>query len=112
MHIIEGTKSAIFNQNIFIYFFKSIPFFHHPVVTYLTARRRAAAKRKKLKNLGKSKSTDTEEEAEEEEDDGEGECADDDISGLSLYFLCLSVCRQLSVLFILGSILQDVFDSI
>lgn len=35
------------------------------------ARRRAAAKRKKLKNLGKSKSTDTEEE------DAEDDCADD-----------------------------------
>jgi hypothetical protein len=37
------------------------------------ARRRAAAKRKKLKNLGKSKSTDTEEEEAEEDygDDGE-----------------------------------------
>lgn len=60
--------------------------------------------------MGKSKSTDTEEEAEEEEDDGEGECADDDISGLSLYFLGLSVRRQLNVLFILGSILQDDFS--
>lgn len=37
----------------------------------ITARRRAAAKRKKLKNLGKSKSTDTEEEeGEEEGEDG------------------------------------------
>lgn len=36
-----------------------------------TARRRAAAKRKKLKNLGKSKSTDTEEE------DAEDDCGDD-----------------------------------
>lgn len=37
-----------------------------------SARRRAAAKRKKLKNLGKSKSTDTEEEEQEEDcgDDG------------------------------------------
>lgn len=37
------------------------------------ARRRAAAKRKKLKNLGKSKSTDTEEEEADEDygDDGE-----------------------------------------
>lgn len=36
-----------------------------------TARRRAAAKRKKLKNLGKSKSTDTEEE------DADDDCGDD-----------------------------------
>lgn len=36
-----------------------------------TARRRAAAKRKKLKNLGKSKSTDT------EEDDADEDCGDD-----------------------------------
>lgn len=37
----------------------------------IEARRRAAAKRKKLKNLGKSKSTDTEEEEEEGDlDDG------------------------------------------
>lgn len=35
------------------------------------ARRRAAAKRKKLKNLGKSKSTDTEEE------DADDDCGDD-----------------------------------
>lgn len=35
------------------------------------ARRRAAAKRKKLKNLGKSKSTDTEEE------EGDDDCVDD-----------------------------------
>lgn len=40
-------------------------------ISYFLARRRAAAKRKKLKNLGKSKSTDTEE---EEADD---DCADD-----------------------------------
>lgn len=39
---------------------------------YFPARRRAAAKRKKLKNLGKSKSTDTEEEdGEDDADDGE-----------------------------------------
>lgn len=37
----------------------------------LLARRRAAAKRKKLKNLGKSKSTDTEEE------DADDDCGDD-----------------------------------
>lgn len=37
----------------------------------ILARRRAAAKRKKLKNLGKSKSTDTEEE------DAEDDCGDD-----------------------------------
>lgn len=36
-----------------------------------TARRRAAAKRKKLRNLGKSKSTDT------EEDDPDDDCGDD-----------------------------------
>ena len=41
-------------------------------VRSFSARRRAAAKRKKLKNLGKSKSTDTdEEENEAEDDDGE-----------------------------------------
>lgn len=40
---------------------------------FILARRRAAAKRKKLKNLGKSKSTDTEEEDADEDcgDDGE-----------------------------------------
>ena len=36
----------------------------------VTARRKAAAKRKKLKNLGKSKSTDTEEEEDDGEEDG------------------------------------------
>ena len=40
----------------------------------LLARRRAAAKRKKLKNLGKSKSTDTEEE------DADDDCGDDGMS--------------------------------
>jgi len=43
------------------------------IPTYcLSARRRNAAKRKKLKSLGKSKSTDTEEEEAEEDygDDG------------------------------------------
>lgn len=51
-----------------------------------TARRRAAAKRKKLRNLGKSKSTDT------EEDDPDDDCGDDgellfvfwDCSGLGM----------------------------
>jgi len=39
---------------------------------FWAARRRAAAKKRKLKNLGKSKSTDTEEEeGEDGEDDGE-----------------------------------------
>lgn len=38
---------------------------------FFSARRRAAAKRKKLKNLGKSKSTDT------EEDDADEDCGDD-----------------------------------
>lgn len=46
----------------------------HPLTHFfpVTARRRAAAKRKKLKNLGKSKSTDTEEEEVDEDcgDDG------------------------------------------
>ena len=36
----------------------------------ISARRKAAAKRKKLKNLGKSKSTDTEEEDNDGEEDG------------------------------------------
>lgn len=40
-------------------------------ILLFVARRRAAAKRKKLKNLGKSKSTDTEEE------DCDDDCADD-----------------------------------
>lgn len=38
------------------------------------ARRRAAAKRKKLKSLGKSKSTDTEEEDADEDCGDDGEC--------------------------------------
>lgn len=61
MHIIEGNihKNVIKKIEINFLFCCNI------------ARRRAAAKRKKLKNLGKSKSTDTEEE--EAEDD----CADD-----------------------------------
>lgn len=44
----------------------------HFLTYYFTARRRNAAKRKKLKSLGKSKSTDTEEEEGEEDygDDG------------------------------------------
>lgn len=49
-------------------------FFIHPLIHALwlfLARRRAAAKRKKLKNLGKSKSTDTEEE------DADDDCGDD-----------------------------------
>lgn len=46
------------------------------------ARRRAAAKRKKLKNLGKSKSTDTEEE------DADDDCGDDG------ELVELSVCDQ------------------
>ena len=37
--------------------------------SYSTARRRAAAKRKKLKHLGKSRSTDTEDEENEDEPD-------------------------------------------
>lgn len=37
----------------------------------IEARRRAAAKRKKLKNLGKSKSTDTEEEEQDDYMDGD-----------------------------------------
>jgi len=41
-------------------------------LSFCAARRRAAAKKRKLKNLGKSKSTDTEEEeGEDGEDDGE-----------------------------------------
>lgn len=46
----------------------------HPLIRAIwlfLARRRAAAKRKKLKNLGKSKSTDTEEE------DADDDCGDD-----------------------------------
>lgn len=46
----------------------------HPLIRAIRlflARRRAAAKRKKLKNLGKSKSTDTEEE------DADDDCGDD-----------------------------------
>lgn len=39
----------------------------------ITARRRVAAKRKKLKNLGKSKSTDTEDEDADEDCGDEGE---------------------------------------
>lgn len=49
-------------------------FFIHLLIRALSlflARRRAAAKRKKLKNLGKSKSTDTEEE------DADDDCGDD-----------------------------------
>lgn len=48
----------------------------------MEARRRAAAKRKKLKNLGKSKSTDTEEEEADED------CGDDgkfDIEGFIIF---------------------------
>lgn len=51
------------------------PFKTALIVIYfpVLARRRAAAKRKKLKSLGKSKSTDTEEEDADEDcgDDGE-----------------------------------------
>lgn len=41
-------------------------------ITTITARRRVAAKRKKLKNLGKSKSTDTEDEDADEDCGDEG----------------------------------------
>lgn len=52
-------------------------------LSFLVARRRAAAKRKKLKNLGKSKSTDTEEE------DADDDCGDDGMlkGGLQSEFL-------------------------
>lgn len=47
----------------------------------LPARRRAAAKRKKLRNLGKSKSTDT------EEDDPDDDCGEDGKLTLRLLFI-------------------------
>lgn len=61
MHIMEG------NVRTFLCYLENNQFFS----PFYTARRRAAAKRKKLKNLGKSKSTDTEEE------DCDDDCADD-----------------------------------
>jgi len=52
----------------------------------IEARRRAAAKRKKLDNLGKSKSTDTEEE-EEEGDMDDGKNASQLFHDLTLFLL-------------------------
>lgn len=64
------------------------------------ARRRAAAKRKKLKHLGKSKSTDTEdEENEAEEDDGEGESLKCMVFFLFLFGCCCCVRYFLNYLF-------------
>lgn len=56
------------------------------------ARRRAAAKRKKLKNLGKSKSTDTEE---EEADD---DCADD---GKYVFFVTIKKNLEIFTFFLI-----------
>lgn len=48
----------------------------------LLARRRVAAKRKKLKNLGKSKSTDTEDE------DADDDCGDEgELISIAFHFL-------------------------
>lgn len=60
---------------------------------YVLARRRAAAKRKKLKNLGKSKSTDTEEE------EGDDDCADDGkySDSLLVFKLDSSMCSKMFV---------------
>ena len=57
---------------------------------YFPARRRNAAKRKKLKSLGKSKSTDTEEEEAEEDCGDDGKC----IFIVTYFFLHI---QQLSV---------------
>lgn len=49
-------------------------------IYFVSARRRVAAKRKKLKNLGKSKSTDTEDE------DGDDDCGEDGNLIVRFYF--------------------------
>lgn len=59
----------------------------------LKARRRAAAKRKKLKHLGKSRSTDTEDEENEDEPD-EGKCFLLRLRSLEI----LEICAYLSTL--------------
>lgn len=59
------------------------------ILLFSVARRRAAAKRKKLKNLGKSKSTDTEEEDADEDcgDDGEFMISHDSNNYVPLLFV-------------------------
>lgn len=66
MHIMEGEWRSIHKNYKFFFNLSNFVRFS------LAARRRNAAKRKKLKSLGKSKSTDTEEEEGEEDygDDG------------------------------------------
>ena len=61
------------------------------MIILFAARRRAAAKRKKLKNLGKSKSTDTEEEDADEDcgDDGEFKILHDSNNHVPLLFINL-----------------------
>lgn len=56
------------------------------ILIIFTARRRVAAKRKKLKNLGKSKSTDTEDEDADEDCGDEGEL-DSILSHFHFFFL-------------------------
>lgn len=77
MHIMEGLYISRYLRSV-----------QSTIENILTARRRAAAKRKKLKNLGKSKSTDTEEE------DPDEDCADDGKYTLHVFVgvCCLCVC--------------------
>lgn len=49
--------------------YHTLYYYNVAILRFLTARRRADIKRKKLKTLGKSKSTESEEECEEEEAD-------------------------------------------
>lgn len=75
LHIMEGKSIT----------FVSIITNTHRITFFFPARRRVAAKRKKLKNLGKSKSTDTEDEDVDEDCGDEGE--------YFLHFFYLSICR-------------------